>query len=299
MTPALLAACAVGLIILLLVGLRPTARRRWSARWIRDHHAAITPALRREVEDVRWRQRTGAMAGGLVGLAVVAPVSLRFDPTDDDSMLPALAVMIVPFVLVFVGAGVGGLIAAMQQTDGSIRVAPSQAPRHSDFVSWPGLMLMRAQMVVLIAAGLAATQLPSWTGVAFSPVQAGFLGGSIVVIAVAWIVSELLARRLVCSPLPSGDPVTLFWRTALRGERLREIFRLPACLGYLAPLVISQALPRFYGTPAMSTGPDIVLAFSLLAIGLCFASQLLLLRMPQAKTQQTLRLAAGRSREQV
>ena len=44
---------ALALIIALLLGLRPSARQRWSARWIRDQEAVITPNLRREVEDVR------------------------------------------------------------------------------------------------------------------------------------------------------------------------------------------------------------------------------------------------------
>ena len=50
-------------IIVLLIGLRPGARRRFSATWIREQKAPISADLRREVENARWHQRVGMLVG--------------------------------------------------------------------------------------------------------------------------------------------------------------------------------------------------------------------------------------------
>ena len=54
------------MIIVLLIGLRPVARCRFSATWIREQRAPITAELRTEVENARWQQRVGGIAGSIV-----------------------------------------------------------------------------------------------------------------------------------------------------------------------------------------------------------------------------------------
>ena len=290
---------AVALAVLMLVGVRPSVRRRFSAQWIRHQEAPITAELTAEVEDARWHQFVGGMVGGLAGLIVVIPAYLRFDPTDAQSLTPGLAAWIAPFVLIFVGRGVTSLAFALRDSRGSIRVAKSWAPRLTDYVSRIGLVAMRVEMVVLLAAGLAATQVPSWTGLAFDPGQSVYVWGSLAVVALIWAGVELVAHRLVAQPLPSADAITLFWRDALRGERLRDLCRLPAFVGLLAPQVISNSLPRFYGTPAAGTGPLVVLVISLLILLLAVSAPLLLLRPPNSHRRDAVLIAARHSYQDV
>jgi hypothetical protein len=79
-------------IVMLVGGLWPGARHRFSAKWIREQRAPITEELAAEVENVRWRQRTGALLGALLGLAVALPVAVAFDPADDEGLILGLAV---------------------------------------------------------------------------------------------------------------------------------------------------------------------------------------------------------------
>ena len=285
---------AAAFVAVMLVGMRPSARRRFSAQWIRKQNAPITAELTAEVEDVLWHQLVGGLVGGLAGLIVVLPAYLRFDPTDAQSLTPGLAAWVAPFILIFVGRGVTSLVFAFRDSRGPIRVAKSWAPRLTDYVSRVGLVIMRVEMVVLLTAGLAATQVPSWIGVNFDPGQSVYVWGSVAVVALIWAGVELVAHRLVAQPLPSADAITLFWRDALRGERLRDVCRLPAFLGILAPQVISNALPRFYGAPAGATGSLLVMVFSILILLLALSAQLVLLRPPNSRRGDAVLIAARR-----
>jgi hypothetical protein len=286
--PILLSAAAAGVLVWFLVGLRPTGRQRWSATWISQRGAYISPELRREVEDIRWRQQAGLLVGMMAGFTIAVPVSFRFDPAVEESMLPALAILFVPVASGCVGEAASGLVGAIRESAGPIRVAASRRARLSDVVSTAGLILMRLQMAVLIVGGLAATQLPRWSGIAFSPRQAAFLHGAVIVVVLVWATAELVARRLLARPLTSSDPMTLYWRNALREDRVSDICRLPVLLGYLAPMIISESIPRTYGTPAMYLGPTLVFGFSVVVLGLTLTSQLLLQKAPRAQ-----RRAAG------
>lgn len=296
--PILLSAAAVGTLVWFLVGLRPTGRQRWSAAWISQRGTDISPELRREVEDIRWRQQAGLLVGMLAGFTIAIPVSFRFDPAVEESMLPALAVLVLPVVLGCVGETVSGLVGAIRESRGPIRVAASRRARLSDVVSTAGLISMRLQMVVLVAGGLAATQVPRWSGVPFSPRQAVYLYGAVIGVVIVWATAELMARRLLARPLPSSDPMTLFWRNALRGERVSDLCRVPVVLGYLTPMLISQTIPRTYGTPAMYLGPTLVFGFSLVVLGLTVTSQMLLQKAPKAQRSPT-RSTSARAIEQV
>jgi hypothetical protein len=169
----------------------------------------------------------------------------------------------------------------------------------TDYVSRFGLVVLQVEMVVLLTAGLAATQVPSWTRLAFGPGQSVDVWGSLAVVALFWAGAEVIAHRLVAQPLPSADAITLFWRDALRGERLRELCRLPAFLGLLAPQVISNSLPRFYGSPAAATGPLVVLVLSVLMLQLTFAASILLSRPPSSHRGDAVLVAARRSYQDV
>lgn len=255
----------------------------------------MTAELVREVENSRWHQFVGGMLGLLIGLLFVLPVNLAFDPTDERSLTRSMAVLVVPFVLIFVGRGISGLVFALEKVSGSIRVAKSWAPRLTDYVSRIGLVVMRVEMVVVLTAGLAATQSPSLTGASFEPGQSVYVWGSIVVVALMWAGVELVAHRLVGQPQPSADAATLFWCDALRGEVLRDVCRQLPWLGVLVPQVISQSLPRFYGTPAAWTGPGVVFASSTVILLLAFGASMLLIRSPTSRRNDALLVAARRS----
>jgi hypothetical protein len=98
--------------------LGPSARRRVSAKWIRDQDAPITAELISEVEDARWHQLVGGLVGMLAWLSLVIPAFLRFDPTSGQRMTPSLAVGIAPLVLIFVGRSVTSLVFALRDSRG-------------------------------------------------------------------------------------------------------------------------------------------------------------------------------------
>jgi len=218
-------------MLVLLAGLLPGARRRFSAKWIRERRAPITDELVDEVEDVRWRQRTGALVGAFVGLAVALPVALTHDPLDGDGLILDLAVWIVPILSIGIGRCASGTVDAIQEVRGSVRVAHAWAPHLTDFITRTGLVAVRLEVVGISAVAVVAIRRLSWSGFGFGADQTGFVWAAVALLSLSWVAAEMVARRLIARPQPSADAATLFWRETLRGERLRDVYLLPASLG--------------------------------------------------------------------
>ncbi len=283
-TSTVAAACAVALVI----GRRPSARTWYARRWITQQDAPITPEVAGEVTAVQWRTFAGTLAGGMVGMLASIPSSVWFDPSDDASLAVTSATGILPLALMCVGAGIGGFLTAARDVRGPVRVASTQTPRLADSVHWSALLVIRVQMALLIGAALAATRYDTWTGNSFGPVQHTLLVGAIMGLPAVWVVVEVAARRLVAAPQPSSDAISFFWRDAVRGDLLRQLWQLPAALGLLVPPLISETLPRSYGTPAQGIGPDVVYWISLTFLALYLLAQVLLNVTPKTKRRATL-----------
>ena len=283
-TLSVAAACAVALFL----GRRPSGRAWFTRRWIVQQDAPITPEVADEVSTVRWRTFAGMLVGGMVGLLASIPGSASFDPSDDASLAADQASFILPVALMWVGSGIGGLLAAARDVRGTVRVASTQTPRLADSVHWSALLVIRVQMALLIAAALAATRYDDWTGNSFGPLQHALLRGVLVGLPLVWVVVEVVARRLVAAPRPSADAISSFWRDAVRGDLLRQLWGLPAVLGLLVPTLISETLPRSYGTPAQGIGPDVVLWTSLSFLAFFLLAQILLNVTPKTRRRATL-----------
>lgn len=284
----LISTLAAACVVALLIGRRPSGRAWFMRRWITQQDAPITPEVAGEVSAVRWRTFAGMLVGAMVGLLGSIPSIVRFDPSDDASLAVTQATYIIPFALMCVGAGIGGFLAAARDVRGPVRVASTQTPRLSDSVHWSALLVTRVQMALLIAAALAATRYDSWTGNSVGPLQQALLAGVIVGLPLVWVVVEVVARRLVAAPQPSADAISFFWRDAVRGDLLRQLWGLPAVLGLLVPPLISGTLPRSYGTPAQSIGPDVVLWISLTFLVLYLLAQGLLKVTPRTRRRAAL-----------
>ena len=146
-----------------------------------------------------------------------------------------------------VGSNVASLVSALQDVEGTVRVANSWAPRLSDFVNRPGLVIVRIAALILCGVAFVTTQLPSWQGPGFGEDQSGYAWCIFLALSAIWATTELVARRLVEQPQPSGDALALFWRNAVRGERLREVCALPASLGLPTIVLIIDAMPHTRG----------------------------------------------------
>lgn len=279
---------AVGCAVVLLIGQRPSGRGWFTRRWIIQQDAPITPEVASEVGTVWWRTFAGTLVGAMLGMLASVPSSVLFDPSDDASLAVSQASFILPFALMCVGAGIGGFLAARRDVRGPVRVASAHSPRLSDSVHWFALLLIRVQMALLIAAALAATRYDTWTGNSFGPLQHVLLDGVIVGLPVVWVSVEVVARRLVGAPQASPDAINFFWRDAIRGDLLRQLWRLPAVLGYMVPPLISETLPRSYGTPAQNIGPDVVLWISLTFLALSVLAQCLLSLTPRTRRRAAL-----------
>jgi len=284
----LISTAAVACAVALLIGRRPSGRAWFTRRWITQQDAPITPEVAGEVSAVLWRTFAGMLVGAMVGLLGSLPSIVRFDPSDNASLAVTQAAYILPFALMCVGAGIGGFLAAARDVRGPVRVASTQTPRLADSVHWSALLVTRVQMALLIAAALAATRYDSWTGNSFGPLQHALLAGVIVGLPLVWVVVEVVARRLVAAPQPSADAISFFWRDAVRGDLLRQLWQLPAVLGLLVPPLISETLPRSYGTPAQNIGPNVVLWISLTFLVLYLLAQSLLKVTPRTRRRATL-----------
>ena len=285
-------------LVVLLISLRPGFRHRHSARWIRDQGAPITPDLRAEVETTRWRQHIGSLIGAAVGLAVAVPLIRRVSFDDDRSLFLSMVALFVPIVLMTVGSNVSSLMSALQDVGGTVRVAQSWAPRMSDFGDRAGLVTVRITTLTLLGAAVAAVRLPSWQGFGFDDDQSGYAWCILVGLVVVWTTSELMTRRLVAQPQPSGDATTLFWRSAIRGERVTEVFMLPASLGLLILTLISLTLPRTRG-PADEVMWDLLMGLMVVIPILGIISNQLLNRGPSGPHREAALQAARRAHETV
>lgn len=283
-TSTVAAACAVGLVI----GRRPGVQAGFTRRWIIQQDAPITPELAGEVSAVRWRAFAGMLFGGMIGWLASIPSNVRFDPSDDASLAVTQASYVLPFALMCAGAGIGGFLTAARDVRGPVRVASTQTPRLADSVHWSALLVIRVQMALLMAAALAATRYYAWTGNSFGRLQHALLLGVIVGLPVVWVVVEVVSHRLVATPQPSADAISFFWRDAVRGDLLRQLWGLPAVLGLLAPPLISETLPRSYGTPAQGIGPDVVFWTSLTFLALYLLAQGLLNVTPKTRRRAAL-----------
>ena len=284
----LISTAAAACVVTLFVGRRPSGRAWFTRRWIIRQDAPITPEVAGEVSSVRWRTFAGMLVGAMVGLLGSIPSIMRFDPSDDATLAVTQATYILPFALMCVGAGLGGFLAAARDVPGPVRVASIQTPRLADSVHWSALLVTRVQMALLIAAALAATRYDTWTGNSFDPLEHALLAGVIVGLPLVWVVVEVVARRLVAAPQPSADAISFFWRDAVRGDLLRQLWQLPAVLGLLVPPLISDTLPRSYGTPAQGIGPDVVFWISLSFLVLYALAQGLLNVTPRTRRRAAL-----------
>lgn len=291
----MMALFAAVLGVMLLVAVRPGANGRWSAAWIRDRRAPITRDLQNQIELERGRSHVGALVGGLVCVAAIYPFVFWVDVTDDVAANVAFAALFVPLMGMYVGQSINGVNAAVREPGSRIRVAHTRASAVTDHVGRWGLWTMRLQQVSMVAACLAASSSPRWTGVAIETTQLAVLWGSALAVVVVWASAELLTRRLNNRPLSSPDPVTLFWRTALRGERLRSIYLAPVALGWLVPSLVSRAIPRLYGTPAATWEPETVFVMSMVLLGLTVLPLYLLNLEPRSHQLDDARHAALRA----
>lgn len=282
---------AAALLVALVIALMPGARRRTSARWIRDKRVPITPSLVAEIESSRWRQRIGGTVGALVGLAAILPIVARFDGENrmNPALMPVLGVLLVS--LVFAGEGISGLVVAISEIRGPLRAAHSRSAQLTDYVEPKGLFFMRAQLLVAVA-GIVIGSLWS-AGSGSDGARLAYAGLVIAGLAAVWSVSEGIARRLVAQPLPSSDALTLFWRTALRGERLRRLCSLPAAIGLFTTQLVAN-LAEVWGAP-VGLGP--ILAYLVIGMGLTLVAQISLRDEPRSSLYVDARQAALHSYE--
>ncbi|GAA3614987.1 hypothetical protein GCM10022236_16150 [Microlunatus ginsengisoli] len=273
-------AFCLAVAVWLLVLQFPPARRRLSARWIREQRAPITDELTREVEAARWRQQVGALLGGLLGLIALIPITARFDPADDSSLVVTMLSWLLPIAGVFVGRGVSGLYGAALEIRGPIRVANATAARMSDYVRRAGLGVVRLEVLLVVVAASCALWSSSQLEGTSDRGHPAFAGTTLALVVLSWAAAEVVAHRLVARPLPSADAVSLFWRDALRGERLRDIFSLPAMIGMLSPLTITESLPPSHGSAAAGTTWHVVTALHIATYVLALAAQILLRDQP-------------------
>jgi hypothetical protein len=283
-------AFAVVLLVALAVLLLPGAKRRTSARWIRDKRVPVTPDLVAEIESSRWRQRIGGTVGALVGLAAILPILAGFDVENrmNPTVMPVLGVLLVS--LIFAGEGVSGLVVAIREIRRPVRVAHSRAAQLTDYVVPSGLLFMRAQQVVAITGIVIAC---FWSAEGDSGTARLLYAGCVIAgLATMWLVSEGVARRLVAQPLLSPDPMTLFWRTALRGERLRRICGLPAALGIFTTQLVTNLAEDW---SSVGSGP--ILVYLVIGMGLTIGAQILLLDEPRGPVYVDARQAAIHSYE--
>ena len=301
--PALWAiALGIGLLVWLWILLLPSGRRRLSAKWIREHRAPITDELIREVETARRDQQLGAILGGLIGLVAATAVTLRLDPTDDDHQSFFLFLLLIWFPIAigtFAGRGVIGLFGAVREIRGPTRVVSARASRLTDYVSRSGLTVVRVEILLVVAALGVAIGLLSWAGSGFGPDESGPLWAVLSLLCLIWIAAEVVARRLVALPLPSTDAVTLFWRDALRGGRLRDICVLPASACFMVPTLMKISMP----TLDHSVGPDLIfgasLAMFVVVMALTLIAQRLLRSQPSTQQHQALFQAARQTYQSV
>jgi hypothetical protein len=286
-------------IVMLVGGLWPGARHRFSAKWIREQRAPITEELAAEVENVRWRQRTGALLGALLGLAVALPVAVAFDPADDEGLILGLAVWIVPIMLTGVGRCTSGAIGAIREVRGPVRVAHPSAARLSDFVTRTGLAAVRIEVLGIVAIAVLAIRRLPWNGFGFGPGGSGFVWAAVGLVTLSWVVAEMVAGQLVARPQPSADAAALFWRETLRGERLRDVYLLPASLGPVVSLIISDSLPRPSGSAEEDTFGAVVMVAMIVVPLVSVAAQSLVGRPPSSRRRTAALLAARQSYERL
>lgn len=273
----------LGMLIGLLL---PGSRRRLSATWIREQRVPLTPPLRDEIERSRWRHRLGGMIGALVSLALVILVISRLEMDDrlDPTVMPLLGLLLIS--LIFAGEGISGLATAVVETRGPVRVAGSRAVRLTDYVAPLGLFLMRAQQLLTIAGAVAAYSLTA--GGTSDPRRLVGTVGVVAGVLGAWSISEWAARRLLAQPLSSADPLALFWRSALRGERARRICGLPAAIGvFTTQLVTWLAIDA---DDTLGLGP--ILAYLVVSLALMLLAQIALDAEPHSAVHHGVRRAA-------
>jgi hypothetical protein len=181
-------------------------------------------------------------------------------------------------------------VVAIREIRRPVRVAHSRAAQLTDYVVPSGLLFMRAQQVVAITGIVIAC---FWSAEGDSGTARLLYAGCVIAgLATMWLVSEGVARRLVAQPLLSPDPMTLFWRTALRGERLRRICGLPAALGIFTTQLVTNLAEDW---SSVGSGP--ILVYLVIGMGLTIGAQILLLDEPRGPVYVDARQAAIHSYE--
>lgn len=204
----------------------------------------------------RW-----AALGALVGIAASVPIVLSGALTTHDDGGTGIAPF-APIVLLGVlllGRGIGAAI--------SILPAPPEVQRHGPRLArvprpTPGDYVAPIERVgarILVAIGALSAAIVVALPIAAETrliVGAAALGAIVVLIAVEWVSSALVAR-----PQPAVSELLLRWDDALRAQTLRDLVSIPLAFGGLA---VFAALPTL-GAWAGALGVAGVVAGSLLA----------------------------------
>ncbi|MEJ5915411.1 hypothetical protein [Pseudokineococcus sp. 1T1Z-3] len=148
-----------------------------------------------------------------------------------------------------------------------VRRARSRAGGLEDYVPWLRLLTGRLLCAVSAGAGVLMAVLATRSGEAVAgagglPVSNLVLGGCV---AVAWVLTELLARRVVALPQPAGRPLELAWDDVLRARHLRELAFFPC---YLACLNLLYLPGEVAGVLGLSQGDHFVVVVVVLLVAL-------------------------------
>lgn len=272
----------VGLGIWGVIGLLPGGKSRHSRSWIAKQQAPITADLRQEIEHTRWRTHNQDLLWMMGGIAVATPLSVLIFRSDDEvRAYLSMTAMVFLVLLSFVGSGIGSLVSAIRGARGPVRVARAWAPHLNDYVNQPGLMTVRGLVVLVALVCLVAIAVSPWEGTGFDRRESGPLWVTALVAAGCLVAAEVVARRLVDRPLPSGDPLALFWRDSLRAEQVQQIYRLPAILGCMAPVLMSSGIAPWGESIAQHATAVALGAFGALGPLLFLPATLLLQRPPR------------------
>lgn len=292
---------AVLLVGALLMGLLPGARRRYSAGWISQRSAIITPASRAEVETVRWRRRTASYLASLIGLLIVGALAfVWWDPYGDRDSFLGLGIWIVPIALVSLGRSGATALGAAREVRGPVRVAHSRAPRITDYVSRSGLVMSRITSTLVICYGVAVLSAPLWPGVQVRHSDPSSVWVLLATVTICCVASEVLARKIVHQPVVSSDGESLFWLDQLRGEQLGEICSLPASVGYFTGMMVLTSSPSVANPPGLALWADVTSwVLFLLVLSFSFGSQYLLSTRSSGPHQEAARDAALTAKQTV
>ncbi|TPW78462.1 hypothetical protein [Schumannella sp. 10F1B-5-1] len=227
-------------------------RARGADRFARIVGLAIPPQLTGAVEASLARRSRVIGVGLVVGAVVALPVALLTPSGDDGEGLltgrlwPAIGVFV---LVVGVVSGLGSLLRRRPPIDG-VRYARTTEVRLDDYVAPFELGFVRVVAALgavgALAAGIRVALQPELLGPSIPFLAAG------VVAAIALVAFEVVGRRIVAAPQPSGSPAELAWNDALRMADLRDLTIAPSMMGAFA--LLGAAVP--FVTGGRADGPN-------------------------------------------